>query len=86
METAVEKNMVFHENGQPIASEEIVQAKRNVRTKIFVLFKLKNEIDLKSFDFKSDLDTWLTQTGAEVLRVVRGSEKEIKKTNTMTFV
>ncbi len=63
-------------------------AKRNVATQIFVLYTDKEAggTDLKSFDFKTDLDAWLTETGNTVQRVIRGREKKIQSTNKVLFL
>lgn len=82
-------NMVFHEDGKPIASPEIPSAKRGVRTKIIVYFRNGEVNYLKTFDTKTEMNIWLKDPGTsgfEIRRVFRGIEKEIKVTQDVKFV
>lgn len=59
---------------------------RNAATQLFIMYKKGDLIDLKSFDFKSELDQWLDTEVVEVLRVVRGVEKKIRASSKLTLL
>lgn len=71
--------------GTPMPEET---AKKSTKTKIFVLYREKDTgaKDLTSFEFKSDLDAWLKVTNVEVLKIIRGFEKEIVTQTKVFFV
>lgn len=62
--------------------------KKSQRTKIFVLYRERDTgaKDLTSFDFKSDLDKWLAGTNVEIIKIIRGFEKEIVTQTKVLFI
>lgn len=63
-----------------------VEMKRQAATKLFVLYKSDGETGLTEFDFKTDLDAWLSKTNVTVLRIIRGVEKKIKTEQKVTLL
>lgn len=88
METAQENpQKVFEDNGQPIASSETIAPKRNVVNRIFVFYAdQRGHCGLSDFDTKPEMDAWVEDNGIDVLRVVKGKEKKIKRSSKVTFL
>lgn len=55
--------------------------KRNIATKLFLVFEMINEPNVRiiQFDTKPEIDLYLTNTpGAKPLTIIRGKQKKIK--------
>lgn len=70
---------------QPATMTTEQKPKRNAATKLWVHYEHEGQKGLVGFDFKTDLDTWLQQTNATVLKIVRGVEKKFAAQNRVTL-
>lgn len=60
--------------------------RRNAATQLHVLYEDDTgHKAMASFDFKSDLDAWLSSTTAKPLEVIRGTRKTFKAQTRITL-